>query len=87
MEIEFDAKKAESNLRKHNIAFEEAASSLFDPGVIAIEDPDSYGENRWVSIGMSDKGRLLTTVYTYGENSIRLISARRSTRRETEQYA
>ena len=88
MEIEFDPDKAAMNLNKHEISFEEAATSLLDPNALVMEDIDSEGENRWVLIGMSNKARLLTVVYTLRhEDRIRLISARKSTRNEGEFYA
>ena len=88
IEIEWDADKAASNLRKHGIGFEEAATALLDPLALAQEDSASVGEPRWVLIGLSTKARLLTVVYTLRrEHRIRLISARRATRKETDQYA
>ena len=52
------------------------------------EDYDSQEENRWVLVGLSNQIRLLTVVYTLrNENTIRLISARKSTRKETKYYA
>jgi uncharacterized protein len=70
------------------LRFEEAATALLDPLALAQEDAGSEGEARWVLIGMSASARLLTVVYTLrDENRIRLISARKSTRRETGYYA
>ena len=55
---------------------------------LATEDADSQGEARWVIIGMSQKTRLLTVVYTIRfEDSIRIISARKATRKEAKYYA
>jgi hypothetical protein len=88
MEIEFDSVKAETNLKKHGVSFEEAASVLLDPMALGFEDPDAEGESRWVLVGMGSQARLLTVVYTLrGEQRIRLISARRATRNEAYQYA
>ena len=88
MDVEYDARKAESNLAKHGIGFEEATSSLLDPQALALEDTSSEGEARWVLIGMSTAGRLLTVVYTLRDlERIRLISARKATRKETKHYA
>ena len=87
MEIEFDVAKAKANLKKHGISFEEAATSLYDPVALCTEDPDAKGEFRWILVGQSNQARLLTIVYTLREERIRLISARRSTRREAQQYA
>jgi uncharacterized DUF497 family protein len=88
MEIEWDADKAASNLRKHGVSFEEAATALLDPMALAQEDSSAEGESRWVLLGMSAQPRLLTVVYTLrGQDRIRLISARRATRKEAGQYA
>ena len=88
MEIEFDPAKAEANVEKHGISFEEAASALLDPMALGFEDQDAEGESRWVLVGMSSQARLLTVVYTLrDEERIRLISARKATRNEANQYA
>jgi hypothetical protein len=88
MQIEWDPDKAESNFAKHGVSFDEAATSLLDPMALATEDTDAEGEPRWVLVGHSAHGRLLTVVYTLrGEEFIRLISARKSTRKEAKYYA
>jgi len=89
MDVEYDLAKAEANLKKHGVSFEEAASCLLDSMALAQEDRYSEGENRWVLVGVSDKARLLTVVYTLRNEGqcIRLISARMATRRETDCYA
>ena len=88
MDVEWDPGKAAENLKKHGVRFEEAATSLLDPIALAQEDESSEGEARWVLIGMSTNARLLTVVYTLrDENRIRLISARKATRKEASFYA
>jgi len=88
MDIGFDPNKAAANLRKHGIAFCEAETCLLDPWALVREDQDAEGEPRFVLIGLSNRGRLLTVVYTLrDEDSIRLISARPSTAKETRSYA
>jgi len=88
MEIEWDSEKAASNLKKHGVSFEEAATSLLDPAALAQEDAEAKGEPRWVLIGLSARARLLTVVYTLRrDDRIRLISARRATRKEAAYYA
>ena len=87
MNIEFDPSKAKFNLRKHGVSFDEAVTALFDPMALSTEDPAAEGESRWVLVGMSHLGCLLTVVYTLRNERIRIISARRSTRRETKDYA
>lgn len=88
MEIDFDPVKAEANFKQHGVSFEEAVSALLDPMALGFEDPDAEGESRWVLVGMSSQARLLTVVYTLrDEQQIRLISARKATRKEVNQYA
>jgi uncharacterized DUF497 family protein len=88
MEIEYDPAKAEANIRKHGVSFDEAASVLLDPMALGFEDQDAEGESRWVLVGMSSQARLLTVVYTLrDQHRIRLISARKATRIEANQYA
>lgn len=85
MEIEFDHDKAVGNERKHGIAFEEAITALLDETALCTED-DSEGEPRWITLGRSARGRLLTVVYTLRGDTIRLISARKATRKEIRTY-
>lgn len=87
MEIEFDPTKAEKNHAKHGVSFEEGASALLDPMGLGFEDPNAEGESRWILLGMSSDARLLTVVYTLRGERIRLISARKATRKEAQQYA
>jgi len=88
MQVEFDPNKAAINLKKHGVSLGEATGSLLDPSALVREDEDAEGEARFVLVGMSREGRLLTVCYTLREEeTIRLISARRSTRREERQYA
>ena len=88
MAIEWDSKKAASNLQKHGVSFEEAATALLDPMGKAQEDPDAVGEPRWLLLGMSAQQRLLSVAYTLRrDDRIRLIAARPATRKEANQYA
>ena len=87
MDIEFDPRKAESNLKKHGVSFSEAASCLFDPLALVYEDSTALSENRWILLGMGNKARLLVVVYTLRGDSIRLISARKATTKEANTYA
>jgi uncharacterized DUF497 family protein len=88
MDIEWDADKAVANFKKHGVRFEEAATALLDPKAMAQEDADAERESRWVLIGMSATARLLAVVYTLrNETRIRLISARKATRKEARYYA
>jgi uncharacterized DUF497 family protein len=88
VQVEFDPKKAAANLKKHGVPLEEATGSLLDPHALVREDENAEGEARFVLVGMSRQGRLLTVCYTLREEeTIRLISARQATRREERQYA
>ena len=86
MIVEWDLRKAEVNLKKHGISFEEAQSVLFAEASIELEDR-SHSEVRFIIIGFSKLTRLLTVVYAYkDEDKIRIISARKATKKEAHQY-
>lgn len=87
MNIEYDLAKATANLQKHDVSFDEASTALLDDNALVMEDLDSKDESRWVLVGISNQARLLTVVYTLRKNSIRLISARKATKRESNYYA
>lgn len=85
--IEWDSEKARSNIRKHRVSFEEASTVFGDPLSLTIPDPGhSQAEGRFLDIGLSRSGRLLVVSYTERGSRLRLISARRPTRRETRKY-
>ena len=81
----WDATKAASNARKHGVQFADAVAALEDERAFTVPD-DSYGEKRWVTIGMDAVGRVLVVAYTLRGEKIRIISARRATPRESRQY-
>jgi uncharacterized DUF497 family protein len=83
--VEWDPRKATANLRKHGIDFSDAATVLHDENSVTIADDDP-DENRFITVGSDALGRLLILVYTWRGERIRLISARRATRRERRQY-
>jgi uncharacterized protein len=85
MEYQWDRRKADSNLRKHGIAFADVVSVFGDDDAITIEDPHP-DESRFVAIGMDSLSRVITVVYTLRGESVRIISARRATARERRQY-
>jgi len=88
MEIEWDPKKAASNHKKHGVSFDEAATVLLDPEALSQPDGSSVAEERWLLMGMSAKARMITLVYALrGQDRIRLISARKATRKEAQHYA
>jgi uncharacterized protein len=84
--IEFDPAKAEANLRKHKISFAHAEQALHDSFAFTIEDPDSDREQRLITLGMDALGRILVVVHTPRGERTRLISARKASRGEAEQY-
>ena len=85
--FEWDERKAEQNLRKHRVSFEEAKTVFGDFFSITIPDPrHSDSESRYVDIGYSSQGQLLVVVYTEREPNIRIISCRRATQRERRIY-
>jgi uncharacterized protein len=87
MEFEIDPAKAEQNLKKHEVSFEEAASVFGDPMAYTFPDPDhSIGEERWLMFGTSQMGRLLVVIYTHRRRKYRIISARLATKRERKIY-
>ena len=85
----WDNKKAQSNEIKHKITFEEAKTVFDDENARLIYDPDhSENENRFIMLGLSCELKTLTVVHCYrdNENNIRIISARKSTKKEQKQY-
>jgi uncharacterized DUF497 family protein len=87
MKIEWDPEKAKSNLKRHGISFEEAATALSDPMAATGADPDhSITEERYVTFGVSEKGRLVVVSHTEKDETIRIISARKASKGEKELY-
>jgi uncharacterized protein len=87
MKFKWDPGKAERNLSKHGVSFEEAKTVFDDPLYVDFYDPDhSEEEERYLIIGNSERRRLLIVSYTEREDSMRLISAREVTRTERESY-
>jgi uncharacterized DUF497 family protein len=87
-DFEWDTTKAESNIRKHSVSFDEASTIFSDPCELTIADPDhSLGEYRFLSIGRSERDRLVVVSYTERHpNSIRIISARLASKSERQIY-
>ena len=87
MVYEWDAVRAKANLRKHGVSFEEAATVFRDPLALTFADPDhSGGEEREITIGRSARQLVLFVSHGLRRDRIRIISARKATRREREQY-
>jgi uncharacterized DUF497 family protein len=87
MELEWDADKAARNLRKHGVAFEEAARVFLDGRRLEIYDGrEDYGEDRWATIGQAYEAVLYVVYTVRHEDIIRIISARRAISHEQKQY-
>ena len=85
--FEWDAKKAQSNVRKHGITFEEASTAFGDPLSLLMPDPDhSLDEERYLVLGYSSRRRLLVVAFVERPPRTRLISAREATPRERRLY-
>jgi len=87
LRFEWDRRKAVANLRKHGVAFVEAATVFGDPLAVTINDPlHSAEEDRFVTIGESNRRRILVVVHADRGERIRMITARRATRKEQRDY-
>jgi uncharacterized DUF497 family protein len=87
MRFDWDPRKAAANLRKHSVSFEEASTVFADDYSLTGADPDhSVGEERFITFGMSQSGRLLVVSHTEQGDTIRIFSARRATRSERKLY-
>ncbi|NJL28482.1 MAG: BrnT family toxin [Thermoanaerobaculia bacterium] len=87
MHFEWDPAKAESNLEKHQVSFDESATVFDDPLAITFPDPDhSGGERRYVTVDFSISAQLLVVGHTERRGVLRLISARRATPSERRRH-
>lgn len=85
--FEWDPKKAERNVRKHGVTFAEASSVFDDPMFITLlDDEHSVDEERFITIGLSNKNRLVMIAHAERESQIRIISARKATKNEEKFY-
>ena len=90
--FEWDATKANSNLRKHGVSFESASTVFNDPLMLSIPDTEhSETEERWLTMGLSQDSKTLVVIHTYQEITdntvnVRMISARPATKKEQRQY-
>jgi uncharacterized DUF497 family protein len=85
MDYQWDPKKAQSNHKKHGVAFADAVTVFPDEFALTIED-DYPHEQRFVTIGRDAFDRILVVVYTWRDDSIRIISARNATPQERKKY-
>lgn len=80
-------REARSNLRKHKVSFVVAATALKDPMAATGRDPDhSMGEERFITFGVSERGRLLVVAHTEKDDTLRIISARVASKKERKIY-
>jgi uncharacterized DUF497 family protein len=86
MNITWDPNTAEINFKKHGIRFSEPEMALYDSFSMTLEEHIVANEQRYVTIGTDAVGRIVAVVYSYRSDTIRLISARKETRRERKQY-
>ena len=86
MNYQWDPQKATSNKRKHGVDFADAIGVFEDDWTLTIKEHTVEGEQRFVSVGMDFLGRVLVVVYTYRNDDIRIISARRATQMERKVY-
>lgn len=90
--FEWNPNKAKENLRKHQVSFDRAVTVFQDPYAISMFDIDhSQAEDRWVTLGLDRNGMLLVVIHTFeqvdrSQSKIRIISARRATTQERQQY-
>lgn len=90
--FEWDPRKARNNQNAHGVGFDEGATVFTDPLALSIFDPDhSEAEERWITMGFSEKGRLLVVMHSFPKESdtavtIRIISSRKASKRESQAY-
>lgn len=85
MEYEWDSGKAIANLKKHRVSFADAVTVFSDDRARTMEDPQP-DEERSITLGTDAQGNILVVVYTWREDRIRIISARKATPAEIRQY-
>jgi len=84
---EWDPAKAQANAAKHGVRFGDAVAALEDEYAFTDRDLSSQDEDRWVTVGQDALGRIVVVVYTWRDDTIRVISARLATKRERRQYS
>lgn len=87
LEFEWHYSKAEANLQAHGVSFDWAKTVFKDPfAVERLDDREEYGEERFVTVGLAEGHVVLFVAYTEREERIRIISARRATQHEQDNY-
>jgi uncharacterized DUF497 family protein len=90
MRFEWDPRKDKANREKHGISFELAQRVFDDPSHLSLQDRHESGEERWQTLGLIGPHAILLVAHTYedenGEETVRIISARKATRAERRLY-
>lgn len=90
MRFEWDPRKDKANREKHGISFELARRVFDDPNHLSLQDRHESGEERWQTLGLIGPYAILLVAHTYedenGEETVRIISARKATRAERRRY-
>jgi len=88
LQFDWDENKAIKNAKKHRVSFEEAVTVFDDLMFITfVDDEHSVDEERYITIGLSNRGRLLMLAHTDRGGQIRIISARKAAKKEEKHYA
>ena len=87
MFFQWDPRKAETNAKRHGVEFADAVGVFEDPWAITSEDPDAEREPKFLVLGMNILGRVPGSGFCSPGEEIRLISARKATKKEREEYA
>lgn len=91
-QFEWDPRKARQNLKRHGVAFERAATLFLDRSALSeFDEVHSEGEERWITLGVDETGVVLVVCHTFRDDTessarLRLISARKATKREAAEY-
>lgn len=91
-QFEWDPRKARRNVKQHGVTFERAASIFVDRSALSeFDEEHSEGEERWITLGLDQTGVVLVVCHTFRNDTessarLRLISARKATKRETAEY-
>ncbi len=85
MKFEWDPRKAATNLRKHGVRFTDAHDVLLDERAVTIDDPHP-DEKRFITVGLDSQCRVLVVSFTWRGERVRVISVRKATNRERDQY-
>jgi uncharacterized protein len=87
MQFEWDPRKANQNIKKHGVSFDEAVTAFYDPLSATFDDPDhSLDEQRYITVAHSSKNRLLVVAHSEREGITRIISARSATAQERKKH-